>query len=427
MESKSVARPASTSVLPSVLAEHAAEAARLHEVGSVLRGAGYVALRVFARHDERTSAHLDGLAVAGEEAWPFCDAALETASPGAIFAAAVRAIEDKQHERLERLVALAKESPENGGGFISAFGWVSSRHLQGIVAGFLKSGDAFKRVVGLAACAMHRVDPGLAAGPWLRDPDPLVRARALRAAGEIGSGELLTALSAAMADPDAECQFWAAWSAVLLGDRGRGLASLARAGVTDGRHRSRAFRLALQTMLPEKGHVLLQQMAPDEKQRRWLIEGSGVVGDPAYAPWLIKQMADDSVARLAGEAFTLITGADLDRLQLWRPRPEVVPGEPTENPGDENVEIDPDEGLMWPDQQKVQRWWDAQGGAFQPGARYFVGAPVTREHCIDVLKNGYQRQRTLAAHYLCLLSPGTSLLNTSAPAWRQQRLLAQME
>jgi hypothetical protein len=55
-----------------------------------------------------------------------------------------------------------------------------------------------------------------------------------------------------------------------------------------------------------------------------------------------------------------------------------------------------------------------------------MGAPVTRAHCIDVLKNGYQRQRILAAHYLCLLDPGTPLFNTSAPAWRQQKLLAQM-
>jgi hypothetical protein len=65
-------------------------------------------------------------------------------------------------------------------------------------------------------------------------------------------------------------------------------------------------------------------------------------------------------------------------------------------------------------------------GKFQIGIRYFMGAPVTREHCIDVLKNGYQRQRILAAHYLCLLDPGTPLFNTSAPAWRQQRLLAKM-
>jgi hypothetical protein len=51
---------------------------------------------------------------------------------------------------------------------------------------------------------------------------------------------------------------------------------------------------------------------------------------------------------------------------------------------------------------------------------------VTREHCIDALKNGYQPQRILAADYLCLLELGTPLFNSSAPAWRQQRLLAKM-
>jgi hypothetical protein len=60
------------------------------------------------------------------------------------------------------------------------------------------------------------------------------------------------------------------------------------------------------------------------------------------------------------------------------------------------------------------------------GWGYFMGQPVTKEHCIQVLKTGYQRQRILAAQYLCLLEPGTPLFNTAAPAWRQQRLLAAM-
>jgi uncharacterized protein (TIGR02270 family) len=159
---------------------------------------------------------------------------------------------------------------------------------------------------------------------------------------------------------------------------------------------------------------------------RWVTSGSGIVGDPAYIPWLIKHTADDTLARLAGEAFTLITGADLALLDLERKPPENFESGPNDDPDDPNVALDPDEGLPWPDQAKVQAWWDANASRFQPGQRYFMGAPVTREHCIDVLKNGYQRQRILAAHYLCLLEPGTPLFNTSAPAWRQQKLLAQM-
>ena len=166
-------------------------------------------------------------------------------------------------------------------------------------------------------------------------------------------------------------------------------------------------------------------MASDGSDRL-LIQGSALIGDPATVPWLLERLRNDQTARAAGEAFTVITGADLARLDLDRPQPEGFESGPNDNPDDENVEMDPDESLPWPDAEKVEKWWAANAHRFQPGIRYFMGAPVTRQHCIDVLRNGYQRQRILAAHYLCLLDPGTPLFNTSAPAWRQERLLARM-
>jgi uncharacterized protein (TIGR02270 family) len=137
-------------------------------------------------------------------------------------------------------------------------------------------------------------------------------------------------------------------------------------------------------------------------------------------------MRDDATARIAGEAFTLITGTDFIWQDLDRPQPENIEPGPNDDPEDQDVAMDDDESLPWPDVDRIEAWWAANGNRFQKGTRYFMGAPVTREHCIHVLKTGYQRQRILAAHYLCLLEPGTPLFNTSAPAWRQQRLLAKM-
>jgi uncharacterized protein (TIGR02270 family) len=122
----------------------------------------------------------------------------------------------------------------------------------------------------------------------------------------------------------------------------------------------------------------------------------------------------------------MVTGLDFDVNGLEGDRPVDVELGPNDNPDDPNVEMDPDDGLPWPDVDKVKKWWADNASRFQKGTRYFMGAPVARERCLDVLKNGYQRQRILAAHYLCLLEPGTPLFNTSAPAWRQQRLLAKM-
>jgi uncharacterized protein (TIGR02270 family) len=131
-------------------------------------------------------------------------------------------------------------------------------------------------------------------------------------------------------------------------------------------------------------------------------------------------------ARRAGEAFTTITGLDLAS-GFDRARPEDVDMFPSDDPKDDDVATDAADTLPWPDHDKVRAWWEPNRQKFESGTRYFMGAPVTRAHCIEVLKNGYQRQRILAAHYLCLLEPGTPLFNTSAPAWRQQQLLAEMK
>ena len=52
---------------------------------------------------------------------------------------------------------------------------------------------------------------------------------------------------------------------------------------------------------------------------------------------------------------------------------------PTENPEDENVEMDPDENLPWPDQDLIKKWWSARQGNFAKGSRYLLGQPIGNE------------------------------------------------
>src|SRR5215472_8301120 len=60
---------------------------------------------------------------------------------------------------------------------------------------------------------------------WIQDRCSLVRstiptrnyARALRAAGELGRGDLADALRRGPSDPEILCRFWAAWSLALSG------------------------------------------------------------------------------------------------------------------------------------------------------------------------------------------------------------------
>jgi len=415
-----------TGAIEDIVALHVEETGFLWSQRRTMLAAPHIALRELSWHDDRIAAHLDGLSIAGDRGWAIVETAVESPSPGAAFTMTVRALEEGSGERLTHALALARALPEIRQGVLAAWGWVEPSRLQGAVAALLGDADGFRRLVAVAACAQHGVDPGIVRGRRYRDEDPAVRARVLRAAGELGCAELMPACAAALGEADAECRFWGAWSAVLFGDRSRALNALKEDALPPGSRRRRAFRLALQAANLEAAHRFLQGLARTAENLGWLIEGSGIVGDPAYVPWLINHMSDPRVARLAGEAFSLVTGVDLDRGTLDRAAPEGGDTGPNDDPDDPNVNMDPDEGLPWPDPVKVQRWWDEHASQFTPGQRYFMGAPVTREHCIAVLENGYQRQRILAAHHLCLLAPGTPLFNTSAPAWRQQRLLAGM-
>jgi uncharacterized protein (TIGR02270 family) len=415
----------SVPIVLAVVSQHAEESSVLRRVRSVLVRAPHVRLPHLARWDERIAAHLDGLAVAGEAGRRLCLAALETPGAGEVFVAAVRAIEERDAAGLEKCFALAQAVPESQVGLISAFGWASAQFLQGTIRGLLESTAAFHRAVGLAACAMHRVDPGPALTAAVSDGEPSLRARALRVAGEAGRRDLLPACVKALSDEDVDCRFWAARSALLLGQRDQSLRVLHGLALAPGPWQERALTQVLRISTPAQAQALLKTLAQEANDMRLAILGAGVSGDVHYIPWLIRQMVDDKLARLAGESFSTITGADLAWLDLERDPPEAVEAGPSDSPAEDNVAMDEDDGLPWPDVARVQAWWEANQTRFQPGLRYFVGEPVGVAHCRKVLLEGYQRQRFAAAEYLCLLHPGTPLFPIAAPAWRQKRWLAQ--
>jgi len=191
-----------------------------------------------------------------------------------------------------------------------------------------------------------------------------------------------------------------------------------------GPRRLDAIRLLLKVATPTQAHAVLKQLANDAGNVRLLIAGVGVAGDVHYVPWLIQQMAKPLLARLAGESFSTLTGLDLAFLDLELKPPEGVEAGPNDDPSDDDVAMDEDDSLPWPDPVKIAAWWQANGPKFRPGVRCFMGEPPTMAHCLAVLRNGFQRQRIAAALYLRLLQSGRPLFNTAAPAWRQQRLLA---
>ena len=363
--------------------------------------------------------------VAGEQGWAQAEAALENDCPEDTFPASVLALEagDAGHVSTPSS-SVPKESPDIVKGLVSALGWVDPRYLTGLVKVLLADKAPLRQALGTAACDVHRRDPGSLLERLITSPSSTVRARAIRTAGDLGRRDALPLLLEALGDAKREPRYWAARSGVLLGDRQRALEYLTDCAMKPGPRQLASFTLALQALDLGRGQELLQGATSPAGRDRLRVIGAGITGNTHYVPWLIEQMATLDLARIAGEAFVRITGADFDQAQL-----EAMPAEdfeegPTEDPDSEDVDVPEDIALPWPNSRKVGEWWTVNRSRFAENVRYFMGAAVAGEHCANVLKTGSQRLRIQAAHYLSLLAPGTPLFNTSAPAPRQRALLA---
>ncbi len=409
--------------LPDVVDQHAEEAAFLWLVRTEATRAPNYTLDDLAALDERVAAHLDGLRVAGDHGWHACRDALHWRESGEVFAAAHVALQRPERRRVWQVLDVATESVELGRGFVSALGWFPYPHVQPYVETILRSEDPAARRIGIAGAAVHRRDPGERLVEAARDREPTVRWRAAKAAAELGRSDLLPYCHEDLADPAVDARFWGGWSAALLGDDGatRALWHIAAGG---GPLAERACDLAVRRTRHPKALEWQQGLARLDEYHHLAIVAARALGDPVAVPWLLDAMTVNELARPAGEAFGFITGLDLADANLDRRRPDGFPAGPTEDPDDEDVAMDPDEDLPWPDPHAVSRWWSGHRERFTAGTRYLMGRPIAHETLGGVLRWGTQRQRAAAAIELVLLRPGRPLFEVRAPGGRQQSALA---
>ncbi len=406
--------------IQAVISQHAEEAAFLWTSRARAVGDPTYSLKSLARLDDRVEAHLDGLRIAGEEAWPLCRSKLESGEASEVFPLAVLAFEGGERERMRDVLVVGCVSAETRRALISALGWIDHRIVAPWVERLLQAKAAVHRAVGIAACAIHRVDPGEVLNAALSDPDPILRARALRAVGELKRADLLGPAHEQLADDDEACRFWAAWTLTLHDDRA-GLKALRQWQGDGGRFGVAALQLSLRAASVDEGRERVRTMAKDPALRRSAVVATGILGDPTSVPWIIGQMRSPEMSRLAGEAFATITGVDLEYHNLEQvSRPDTSE---EEAPADTSIDPEYDSHLPWPEPELVEHWWEAHAAGFTPGVRYLAGQPVAAESARQVLVSGRQRQRAAAAIELALLEPEEPLFEIRSRGRAQKQRL----
>lgn len=411
------------SIIPVIIEQHAEEAAFNWLLRDGAVSEPHYDLADLADLDDRVEANIDGLRIAGDEGWEICKEAMAIEEPGEIFTAGVIAFGSMESGRMDEMLAAVELDDELFRALVSAMGWLDLVTVADPAYKLINADMGFLKHLGLSTFAIHRQDPGHPIFECLMVDDPAVRARALKAVGELGRWDLLNAVQSHFVETDNKCLFYAAWSAALLGDTSS-VGILRRIAESNSPYAQKAGDLAVRLMMLSEAHSWLKTLSNMPDQQCLAINGYGALGDPEAIPLLMEYMVVPELARPAGEAFSMITGVDIAYEDLEGEWPDGFEAGPTEEPEDEEVEMDPDEDLPWPAPELIRNWWHQHKSEFKNGSRYLLGKPISKDSLQHGLVHGFQRQRASAAIELALQNPTAALFEVRAPGFRQQKILS---
>lgn len=421
-----------TAFIPEIVDQHNEHGASLWTIRDRAVHGPSFNLSDLIKLDERIEAHIDGLRVAEIGGWSASPKELERGEAGSFFVQGILAVESGDTARFDEIIELSYASGvatqnepyhpayDPWRGLVSALAWTEPAHARVVIERLLDTPRPRTRWLGLASSSARRTLRVRGLETALADREPLVRARAARTMGELGSSKSRLVLNSLLADHDDNCRFWAAWSVTLLGTT-EGLEVLAEIARKPGPWCEPALDLLLRRLPIERANGLILPLGRDTRRRRTAIRATATIGDPLYVPWLIGQIADVAVARCAGEALATITGIEPDDVSPDR-LPDVETS-PNDDPDDDSVILGEDEGLPWLDQKKCRRWWEANNARFRIGIAYFQGEPKPSVSWLRVLAESGQRRRRAAAIELALLRPGQAMFEIRARGDLQRRRL----
>jgi uncharacterized protein (TIGR02270 family) len=459
-------RAASGIVVSDVVELHAGDAAFLWLLRSKAVTSQKYRLRDLARADERVEAHLDGLEVSGSEGWAKLIDDMGDGQAGAIFAGAVWAMRTGDAGRFGAAVDSAQDKRACLDALVSAFGWAwsggtaddrpdlaprlvgpprSAVDAAGPPPAFLSppetwarlllaESSAASRFVAVGAFAVCRVSPtdDELDLMLLKESHAPAMARAARLVGEIGIVSAARTLEYLLVHEVPEVRAAAAWSLCVLQAKHEAAIQVLMAATQNAEIRpdvlADVVAMAARRMAAEDLHGWVRELARAGHSRMALI-AAAAAGFTALIDDILALMADEESARLAGFAFTQITGADLVKLDLERddqkdktPESEATPAdaaaEDDEAPSPEEEE---DSHLPDPDPALVAGWWRDHRSDFSPAVRYLAGRPILEAGLHQTLIDGTQPQRRAAAIELACLTRWRPVYNTSQPGFAQAR------
>ncbi len=380
-------------------------------------------LEDLAKLEQRIDANLDGLMCNFELAWEICLSELDFEQAGEAFTAAIIAFRSRDVNKIKKVIDHAFCNNETFKGVISAMAWLPKPLVSEWALRFLHSKDLNHKYLAIAFFSIRRKNPGNILQELFQREDCLAHhkllIRLLRIVGELKLYTFSNQVQQFVEHELPEVAFWANWALVMLGDHKAALPLL--------------NLIKQEPAFQQLGIATIFKVLPIAQARKWISEFSkqpemlrmviravGVLGDPHAVPWLIDKMNNFETAKIAGEAFSLITGIDLDRYELTIKSPADIAMVPNDDSEDADVSMDEDENLPFPDVNKINHTWLRYRDRYKVGHRYLLGVAVTKntsetiEKLKELFEKSGQRQRHSTALTLALLDPQSPFINVKA-------------
>lgn len=408
-------------MLEHLVEQHASDAAFLWTRRDKAAVSPHHTLQSLAEIDERVEAHVDGLRIASDLGWELAKASFDVEEPGTVFVVGVLGLE---RDALASIAYMLDQGCAEGvaaHALGSALGWMAYDQAEYFVEALLDPEvPPILRELGISVSALHRRDPETALGYAITDSDARLRARALRAAGELGRADLADAVRSELTSADPRCRFWAAWTGALFGEPAS-FGVLDAFGSVGGDVGARARDMLLRALPVDAARGTLERLSARGLPLRDALAGAAAIGDPALVPWILDVMEPLENRRVAAEALSAITGIEITG-PLSAARPEAAKQIPSDDPAEDDVAPDPDEPLAWPDVDAVKREWSTRRSGLRDGARYLLGKEREPSWLAEVVRVGRQPCRASAAIELSMSSK-RPLFDVTARAVHQSNAL----
>jgi uncharacterized protein (TIGR02270 family) len=366
--------PSSACPIPwDIYEEHLNEAAWLWGIWEEsLDSAIYALGDVAVGPEERLLAHLDGLVLGGQRvARKLLIPALAGDDLGGIAAAAwvLLQAEDADHQDLV-VESLAAAEPPLRAAIGRAFYLAPRADISRLISHF-HAGAPHLRAMVIDIFGPREPD-------WVREQiDPAMRsgqaplmAAGLRAIRNLRESTLRDWVTVASQSSDIEVRLEAmrtglsfavktAWNECRVFAGGVGESSRMALGL-------------LATSADPNDRTFVREKAKGEGPGLHALWALGFAGDADSADVLVKTMVDEKKSRVAGEAFSAITGLAIVGDMA---KPGQTQGPDVEEVKDEDPPptVKSEDSLPQPNVERVKKWWEKERRKFVPGTRYFGG------------------------------------------------------